>query len=368
MHYGSLIDKEKFKNLDSADQKLYKYTADGFTHLGQNDVKTLAKRYPFEGGTVYRGLHFDSKEQYDKFKAEFKNAYVSEGFSSWTPSLSTAKDFAHTKKTYFMDYAIMMAHEAMQKSGDHMPGYGGVVLKTSVPANIGVDVSKSDFAKEDEVILPGGNYKTEIVFEAIPHHRKIVTKDDVKAAIKSKDLSAINFVEQSRSEHLDEKDHDDIFKIRSKNFLEASKDIKNLIHIKIDDDYSLSRFRSKEMELRISVYFPASNKNHSDELKSKLSTLADKVARELKKQIIAIMPEVEKQNVISLHLDGVHFLSQHSGIVNLALEPLKRYYSKLYHEINSLERTKLVKTPDDLYRFKEKIEKVVNAIVQLSKV
>lgn len=58
--------------LTKAESRLSKYTYDGQTSLSTADFEELVDMYPFDGGTLYRGVHFDTKEEYLDFKKLLK--------------------------------------------------------------------------------------------------------------------------------------------------------------------------------------------------------------------------------------------------------------------------------------------------------
>lgn len=112
--------------------------------------------------TIYRGLNFETKEQYDEFVSSIKNGKVHfKRISSWSPDKSEATSFAITRPSYmeFMDSDNMKAISLARKNHEHVVGYRGIILKTKIEPNTGIDVRRSKFSKESEIILPAGTYK-----------------------------------------------------------------------------------------------------------------------------------------------------------------------------------------------------------------
>ena len=143
---------------------LGQYTEHGYNRYpSQNVLNYLLNNYPNEEQvTLYRGLHFDTKEDYDDFMSKFNNKYDDDKISSWSPSYTTAEEFAMTKKTYHPTMIIMSQETEREKSKEYMTGYRGIVLKTVIPPNTGINVNRTNYSKEDEVILPPGSYDIEI--------------------------------------------------------------------------------------------------------------------------------------------------------------------------------------------------------------
>jgi hypothetical protein len=144
---------------------LAQYTEYGYNkHPSNNTVNYLLQNYTNEEPmTIYRGLHFDTKEQYDDFMSNFKNKVKTNSITSWSASFETAEEFATTKKTYHPTSIIMSQEMERERSKEYMTGYRGIVLQTKIAANSGIIVRKTNYAKEDdEVILPSGTYNVKI--------------------------------------------------------------------------------------------------------------------------------------------------------------------------------------------------------------
>ena len=94
-----------------------------------------------------------------------------------------------TRPSYmeFMDSENMKLISAARKNHERVVGYRGVILETSIKAGVGIDVNRSKFAKESEVILPSGSYKisvTEILKNSDRFSEFSSLKDAIESAIK----------------------------------------------------------------------------------------------------------------------------------------------------------------------------------------
>lgn len=112
---------------------------------------------------LYRGLNFDTKEDYDKFINSISDGKIKivNNASSWTRSISTARQFAKTKPSYmeFMSSEKMKLISKAQKEREYVVGYRGVILEIDINKGEGVDTKETPFAAEDEVIIFKGEYK-----------------------------------------------------------------------------------------------------------------------------------------------------------------------------------------------------------------
>lgn len=141
------------------------YVKNNKAKLSNSTVKSLIKEYPLEeDSVVYRGLNFDSQEEYDEFISKIKNGYIiTDDPSSWSRSKGTARQFAKTKPSYmeFMSMSSMMGIKNSKDAHEHVVGYRGVILKTTAKKNECLDVNRTPYDAEDEVIIPAGKYKIE---------------------------------------------------------------------------------------------------------------------------------------------------------------------------------------------------------------
>lgn len=375
-HYGSLINKEKFDSVDSADKELYKYTADGFTAL-DGVIDKLVKRYPYDGGTLYRGLHFDNQEQHDQLLEDLKAGTLKFGGpSSWTPNLPTAQDFAHSKKSYFPTYELMKASSDMQNSGDHMTGYGGIVLVTKVGKDMGCDVSKSDFAKESEVILKPGEYKVKAHELVAPFKRQYDTPEKVreilakmkKAKTRTPELDKLaQYLNRSWVDKLEDEDMDILVKYNSgKFFLLSPSELRELaVTFEINDTF----FRPNSHRLRMYVSVPVDYKTYekcTDKMQAAIDKKIKVIIKALGDAVKKIVAHEKIDELDEFDLHGVNFLSDYDPTaVQAAIKPLRQMLGNRYHQLNSREVSKSLKTSEDFAKHAEKIGNVVNAMSKL---
>ena len=148
----------------------------------------LLGTYPYDGGVLYRGLNFSTKELYNKFLESTKNGteLKTTRLTSWSTNLDTAEHFSITRVSDIFSNASLDSSLKMQSSKDYMTGFQGVVLKLHCKPNQGIDISKhKEFNRgEAEVLLDEGTYKIEILRNKIPFKRTI-TKDTYKDILKS---------------------------------------------------------------------------------------------------------------------------------------------------------------------------------------
>lgn len=108
------------------------------------NFQELLKEYKNENTLqVYRGISCNTEFELNQIKSNIKNNRIYYNtISSWTTSLEVAK--SHASETKF-----------------------GVILLTSIPAGVGIDINKKKQAISDEheIILPPGRYN--VTFENI---------------------------------------------------------------------------------------------------------------------------------------------------------------------------------------------------------
>lgn len=165
-----------------ADAWLKNYTVDALDKFpSKQTLDDLLADYPYDGGTLYRGLNFHDREQYEQFLENTKNGTVLEtgDITSWSPVRAECISFAITRPTYFLNRELMQAEDKKNKDIDYMIGHAGVILKTTVKPGVGINVNKSEFGKEQEVILVPGTYKISVDETMLPFVKSI-NKDNFK--------------------------------------------------------------------------------------------------------------------------------------------------------------------------------------------
>lgn len=375
-NYGSLINKDVYDRLDFADKVLYQYTADGFTSL-TGAIKKLVDRYPYDGGTLYRGLHFYDKEDHDQLLEKLKSGSLDiDAPSSWTPSKTTAQDFARTKKSYFPTPELMYAAADMDQKGDHMTGYGGVVLKTTVKAGIGCDVSKSKFEKESEVILPGGRYDITIEELVEPYHRKYDTPEKVQDIIdelrKAKGTTEelrkkAAYVRKSWMTKLTPPQADILMKFNTQKFLTLPAAELQDAAVSFNLSSTLGGQGSQRIELDVYANIddglyerctPAMQQTIMKRLKLIVKALADAA------QKIASHEKIDE--VDEFRINGVRELARYlPAEVDKAVKPLRQALGKRYNSMNSREHNRTLKTSKDISRHAETLGNVISAMSKL---
>jgi hypothetical protein len=388
-NYGSLVDKETHDRLDSANKALYKYTADGFTDLG-HVIEKLQKRYPYDGGTLYRGLHFDSQEQHDKFlEAVEKGELKFNGTSSWSKELGVAEDYGTTKKSFFPSMALMHADRDMRDRGDHMTGYGGVILKTKVAKGVGCDVTKSEFSRgEAEVILPAGEYDVSVEKLIEPHKRKYDTKEKVQDILKQvkkakgrddKLTKLVDYVYRSWFDKLEPEEMDIIAEYSAHKFLTLPENELKELCIRFDNrsDY----FNKDRYRLELDVHIPLDQKIYnacSQKMQKKFDKRVQIVVARMAEVVAQLVPskgdsaeEMKKKEemfnkINEFRFDGVAELREFGGEKAVkAIAPLKNALGKRYHELNSREVSKSLQTLDDIDKHGKAIQSVLQAILKV---
>lgn len=117
---------------------------------------------------VYRGLNFKDKEEYEDFinhvgktkKFKVQDKWI----SSWTRKKSTAEQFAVSRPSYMEAMSIenMALINKAKEENQHVVGYRGLIVKTTIKKGQAIDVNKSPFSAEDELLLVPGKYDIEI--------------------------------------------------------------------------------------------------------------------------------------------------------------------------------------------------------------
>lgn len=355
---------------------LAKYVNDP-THkfISSSRLESLIQEFPYDGGTLYRGLNFSDKESYDKFIEDIKdNKITTTTLTSWTRSTDTARQFAVTRPTYYFNSSLAKAEQARQSSGDYMIGYRGVILKAEIQPNIALDVNKSGVAAEDEVILPAGTYAIGIFKEEVPYRYRFTDNKKINDYILSIDKDSLlnkenkqllTFIlNNKKPQDLSPEVRTHIFKLMynrdnstklSYNSFDSFWEDDNSKRIRIDSGFNL-------ILLHFNDFFDQKLKNilikDCDIVLKKLMNLLNSKIKE--KQLDVAVDKIDLPNGLYLILDNAS-----PGISQKYINFIQQIVSVKYNEVNSTARS-LNKIQDNKEReaaidlFKRKIENIMN--------
>lgn len=144
--------------LDSLDKELYNYVRNELKIYSKESISHLLTRYPNnEKVTIYRGLNFLKKDDYDNFikKILINNShYDYHEISSFSKDFKTAEDFAYFQKTYFPTEETFLLESYKNLFHENMYGYRGVVVEIEIEKGQGIDLDHFEHGLESEVIIP----------------------------------------------------------------------------------------------------------------------------------------------------------------------------------------------------------------------
>lgn len=341
--------KDLFENdyKDDIDKAIDAYSNDAFKKsMLSVKINDAIARYPnTQSETLYRGLNFDTKEEYEAFISSIKDNQITlNEISSWSPSYQEAKSFAFTKPSYmeFMTKEKMAQIDKQNKEGERITGYRGIILKTKIPANTGLDMRNTSYSKENEIILPSGTYSVEI--EDIKSFKDMMDQTNVNEIIANMDVDnddkneMMNFIE---------------FMIRNdaSDFNEQSKEkIAKILELKpfvYDLDKSENRF-DEENTHKIIVSF-----RNMDHLNRLLPYLPKKVIEELRSKSInkfnKMLKEIEsiykEGDVIEWANKDIRGTAEFLKMDDALTKTLSNTVGKEYRKRNSREYNKSVTDP-----------------------
>jgi len=167
-------------DLDPDDRALFYYVR------GEGPVPTsyrdsLVSRYPLRGSKeVFRGLRFDTEEKLQEFLSKIQNGIISsDSLTSWSPHIETAFQFATTVPAF--NITRQLAKLISDNPGEILLGEGGVILRTVLKE--GIDVTKTRYAAENEILALPGKMRVEVV-KVIRRFRDMLHGKDVNEVIR----------------------------------------------------------------------------------------------------------------------------------------------------------------------------------------
>lgn len=186
-------------NESTYNDALSRYIQNPLYKLSNDKMDELLAAYSNdESTTIFRGLNFNTKNDYDAFISEIQDGVLeTSSITSWSRDKEEALNFAITKPTFEITSDLADETDKAKNSGEVLIGYKGILLKTTIKKGVGVDTSKANVAAEDEIILPVGKYK--IGYEVIDKFSTMMTDVNIdELIIKSleKDSLSHSYVER----------------------------------------------------------------------------------------------------------------------------------------------------------------------------
>ena len=172
MRYKQLLNED-------VDEKLRKYIKFPTMKLSDFTVVELINRYGnTEPMTVYRGMNFKNKHDYDTFINSIKNGKLTlYSMSSWSRSREEALNFAITRPTFDLSSDLAKDVDIAKSKGESLIGYRGIILKTHINEHSAIDVSKTNYMAEDEIILPSGTYH--VSFNVFKKYSELIDVENI---------------------------------------------------------------------------------------------------------------------------------------------------------------------------------------------
>jgi hypothetical protein len=355
---------------------LKEYTEYGYNkYPSENSLKYLLKKYPNEQSiTIYRGLHFDTKEEYDKFMSSFNSKVTTKVISSWSPSYSTAEEFAMTKKTYHPTAMIMSQEMEREKAKEYMTGYRGIVLKTTISPNTGIDVDKTKHAKESEIILPPGTYNVEISTVKKKFKHKIEDGEDTIGSIIDKMIDP---------KYKDDQYYKNFFEFIKHNYPEdirQSDELKQKIVKMINQKYKKMDFVSHELQkwefsrnqTDVNIYFNYNIFNLFEQgfLPDKYEKYVEQYANKIIQEYYNLVKQYSGKEYM-YNFGNLRYLEKYASpkYVSLIRKILQMQVANVYHLINDkTEIDKINSIKDDKERrkvmdqFKDNVKRVFSQL------
>lgn len=346
---------------DDAEEWLSSYTLENIDKYPTEEIRqTLLTRYPYEGGTLYRGLNFESEEQYNKFLEQTENGtkMKSGSISSWTPHVRESRSFAITRPTYFLNHSLMQAESQKNKDRDFMIGHAGVILETTVGEGVGIDVRKSKHGKETEVILIPGDYDIKIFKTFIPFMKSINDKNVKQEFLSIKDISGDDEkIDAQKFEHIMFRFKDFDSEMSSHLFKLLSKTLSNpkfVVDVEEQTDFGTRGWDSKLTQIDIMwnispAFFLYYNLLHESD-RAKIDLIVKKLIKQMDAEFQQKTKDLDwaKTKVRVRVSPSIQYAAQNEHINPTFLKKIYKGSGERYNALNSLDNVRAInKLPAD---------------------
>lgn len=337
MKLHDLFEARNYQDIDDyADQWLAKYTYENSNrNPSSNILEILIKRYPFDGNIIYRGMNFNSEQQWNEFYETIKDGIlITNRITSWSPDEEEAEVFALTTPSYDLpSLQTIKNYGEAEKLGEKITGYCGIILSMHPPKNACIDVDKSNLGHESEVIVIPGTYQVSIK-KLKKFSEDVVDKDINEIILNSKkedynynNKNIVNYILKNHETELSEKAQEHIFKLLypSKIFSYTVDKIPN---------YAFDFITEGDLELKF--YYPGEFFDlykqgifNNTKIVKQIKALGKKIILEAIPIIIKYLPDTMNTNISRLL-----YLAELCDCSNILMKTVKPIISKKYNDLN----------------------------------
>lgn len=380
MKFSSIINEYNDRNMSLGDQWLKNYTLNPYDKFpSENETEDLLYDYLYDGKQeiFYRGINFDSEKEYNKFIKNVKNKgiYKIEGIASFSLNMKTARQFALTRPMYLdmMDREdirnLSERRKMKEKEGERYDGYIGVIIGIKADKKKAIDVNKSEFGKESEILIISGNYKI-VFYKEIKRFKDFIKNKYFTADkfLNKLDLNLINkkSIYRNLIEYLVKHNIEISNKAKHSFFLRSLKNYSPNIEHKIEKDYNYGQKPEKKLQIffnRIPLGLAFFEWLLTENDKNGLKSVIDKLNKDIYGYILN--KKLEKYRLYSKrNFDGLEIYGSewNKKLRNLFNKKIGEKYNKL----NSLKEINKINSLNG-YEKQQAVKNFINNIENLLK-
>lgn len=338
LNYGYYNENDNVDYDDSSEamQWLKAYVSDTFFSKVVPDdhiVDELRSNFPLDGPTtLYRGINFRTEEQYNAFMESIQSGIMETYMlSSWSKDPGEAEQFAYSTMVDYPDLEVMRLYDERRQNKERISGYRGVVLKTTATPDMAlVDVTKTPFSREQEVILLPGEIPVEI-YKEIKTFKDEFAETDINEYIhnltsENFDQQAIDYILHHHGNELDDESRHKIYELFKPNYLvyvEINEEPKEMFNFNPDETHSVAKIYLNTNFLN-NIY-PFLTEEDKQEVQEQLDTEAEEVA------YIVNHEEIDKFEGAPISLLEKYIDKQ---IVDQIAKPIGKKVRESYEEAN----------------------------------
>lgn len=352
------------ENLDA----LKAFVRDERSTISNSDFDSLLSRYPNkEPLTIYRGLNFRTKEDYDSFLVDLKDGKLkANSMTSWSPDPKEAESFAKSKMVNdFSQFALSDMESIRNLRKEGIMGYRGVILQTNIDAGMGIDVDTTGVGQESEILLPRGEYDVSIFKEVKKRSEYLDKEEFIRVVNTSENFNDdIEYVLLNKPEFVDKEIFDKLYNYTDpKSIYERTEYVTYI-------EYYVGVSTPKILS------YKDFNKFLDESQKSDLESKFKEATKSFKSGF-----NMEPNEVIDTVLgatEGDYYRLQFPIIINTKYSELfknfdkefwdivRGFYLDVYKGLNSYEVTKQIKTKPQQELYKRFIVEAIQQLTNLS--
>jgi hypothetical protein len=349
---------------DPVDKAIAKYVLDPmYSYEVDLIIEKGIKKYPnTDAVKLYRGINFRTKEEFEKFMSDLDDGKVKfKSSTSWSPKKQVAEQFAKSRPSYmeFMSRDSWDEISKQSKAKERITGYRGIIISTEIGKDEALDLSRTKYQAEPEMILPPGTYKLDI--EQVKSFKDILSDSDVNTEI-------AKMTKEKKTDRDQEKFLEFIWAHHKEQFNDESKAKVFQLMAFRPFYYEIEFRKADKLFYKHDTIKVDTNARHVTILDSMSNFLLDKDVEKIKsasrssfKKMLVDVKKLYKEGAV-ISWEDIGDVADFLGLKTEYINLLKSTIGKTYNDTTTREHNRKINTHDAIKKETERLVALLNSI------